>query len=137
MSAGNRGFGPWDDKLLALPDGAWRFDPFAKVMRFVPAPNVADNWAELDVRPQDCGTKKGYAFHIRYKEPTCSECRAAHAAERLRIAREKGYAHRELQPCGTRAAYQRHIRDGSVPCDDCRAAERDHAAMRRAERKAA
>lgn len=42
----NRGFGPWPDEELKLDGGAWRLDPIARIVRWVPDIDLDPNWGD-------------------------------------------------------------------------------------------
>lgn len=64
-----------------LTNGAWRLDPFVRVVRWVANPDVPPR--EL----QPCGTAAAYQRHRRYNEPICEPCMTANAANRRRQRR--------------------------------------------------
>jgi hypothetical protein len=66
-----------------------------------------------------CGTPAAYRRHLRGGEPTCTTCRAAHAAAIAGRERRPLATVRQLKPCGSQAAYERHLRRREVACTPC------------------
>jgi hypothetical protein len=80
--------------------GAWRLDPFARVVRFVgDFPEPSDNelaeygyltHGQRSVKPINHGTEGGYLTHRRRGQKPCDSCqRASNLAASARHARRK------------------------------------------------
>jgi cytidine deaminase len=85
--------------------------------------------------PGECGTRRGYRWHLKQREEPCQACKDV-IAEYARSRHGKAVGTqpgRALLPCGTDAAYKRHQQHGEDPCAECRAA---HRAVTAADRKA-
>lgn len=95
------------------------------VKRFYPAPLVIPpKPPKKPGRVAKCGTRGGYAKHLRLGEVPCVECSNAtrdYARKRRGITGPK-----PLKPHGTYAAFTRHINGGTKPCEPCVEAQREY-----------
>ena len=120
---------------VALPDGAWRYDPFTHVRRYVYAVEVetADAFDEPFVEPESPpekpaapiqhGTYTGSRAHYRNGERPCDACKAAEAEYRTKRAELRhakgdpkftcecgGFKHRASKSCASCAVRLRNSR---------------------------
>lgn len=77
----DRRYGPWPEKELKLDGGAWRLDPFTRVVRWVPEP-AAPAPQKRVLKP--CGTPAAYRRHMFRRETPCPECVAAAREDKRR-----------------------------------------------------
>lgn len=116
----------WPD--VELTGGDWRFDPFTRVLRWVPtdpAAEIADAFDEPFEEPLrpggrpraeiKHGTHSGATLHYRRGETACDSCTAAEADYKMQRAKRR---HQEGDPrytceCGN---YKSRVAVRCAPC---------------------
>lgn len=79
---------PWPEEEIKLDGGAWRLDPFRRIVHWVPAvrsepiPDIDATSRGRTLKP--CGTPAAYRRHLHRGEIACDDCVTAARDEKRR-----------------------------------------------------